>query len=127
MRRGRIFPSLDLVAKERQVKWAQKWWTFWKSFTSILTDRAIMVNVHMDEKWFYKRTNVKELPVSILNERALVKMKHGINFKEHAHFVHLISNCKKFKLEANKDAKNKKQFHVITTFDGHHVFRFIYL
>lgn len=64
MRKDRIFPSLDIAAKERRVKWAQKWWTFWKCVTSLPTDKVIMVNVHMDEKWFYAvraRTNVKEL------------------------------------------------------------------
>ena len=64
LRKDRILPHLDPAAKLRRVNWAKKWWCFWKSVASIPTDDAIVVNVHMDEKWFYavrSRSNCKEL------------------------------------------------------------------
>ena len=64
IRKDRILPHLDAAAKERRVQWAKNWWCFWKSVAAIPTDDAIVVNVHMDEKWFYavrSRSNCKEL------------------------------------------------------------------
>ena len=89
MRKDRIFPSLDLAAKERRVKWAQKWWTFWKCVTSIPTDKALVVNVHMDEKWFYAvraRTNVKEL-TSIGLENNYSRVHHKNNIEKTMYIV----------------------------------------
>lgn len=64
LRKDRILPHLDAAAKLRRVKWAKKWWCFWKAVASIPTEDAVVVNVHMDEKWFFAvrtRTNCKEL------------------------------------------------------------------
>ena len=46
------------------MRWAKNWWCFWKAAASIPTEDAIVVNVHMDKKWFYavrSRSNCKEL------------------------------------------------------------------
>ena len=64
IRKDRILPHLDSSAKKRRVRWAKNWWCFWKAAASIPTEDAIVVNVHMDEKWFYavrSRSNCKEL------------------------------------------------------------------
>ena len=64
LRKDRILPHLNAAAKLRRVNWAKLWWTFWKGVASIPTKDAVVVNVHMDEKWFYAvrtRSNCKEL------------------------------------------------------------------
>ena len=65
-----------------------------------------------------------DFPVSILNEKALLKMVDGIEYCEHARFIHLISNCKKFCVDAKQDKKN--EFYIQTSFDGSRIFRFLF-
>lgn len=63
-------------------------------------------------------------PICILNEKAMIEMVPGIDVKENAHFIQLILNCKKFKVEAIRDARCKNQYHFITTFDENCMFKF---
>ena len=89
LKKDRIIPSLDLNAKERRVEWAETWWTFWKCVRSIPTNRAIVVNVHMDEKWFYAvraRTNIKEL-TSIGLEGNYSRVHHKNNIEKTMYVV----------------------------------------
>ena len=62
MRKTRLLPALDLMAKLRRVVWAQTFWMFWKCMCAINSDATILVLVHMDEKWYFAiktRTNQK--------------------------------------------------------------------
>ena len=89
LKKDRIIPSLDLNAKERRVEWAETWWTFWKCVKCIPTDKAIVVNIHMDEKWFYAvkaRTNIKEL-TSIGLENNYSKVHHKNNIQKTMYIV----------------------------------------
>ena len=53
MRKDIILPHLDHAAKERRLQWTCDWWMFWKSVRTIPVQKAAIVLVHMDEKWFY--------------------------------------------------------------------------
>ena len=58
-------PHLDAAARTRRVTWAHAFWIFWKSAKYVRTDKAIIVLVHMDEKWFFTiktRANCKVVP-----------------------------------------------------------------
>ena len=62
IRKDRILPSLDPAAKARRIVFAHSFWLFWKSARLIPIEKAIMVLIHMDEKWFYAvraRSNTK--------------------------------------------------------------------
>ena len=50
MRKTRLLPALDLMAKSRRVVWAQVFWMFWKCMCAINFAATILVLVHMDEK-----------------------------------------------------------------------------
>ena len=62
MRKTRLLPALDSMAKSRRVVWAQVFWMFWKCMCAINSAATILVLVHMDEKWYFAiktRTNQK--------------------------------------------------------------------
>ena len=44
---------MDTAAKLRCLVWAYSFWMFWLSVRLIPIEKAIMVLIHMDKKWFY--------------------------------------------------------------------------
>ena len=53
LRKDRILPALDTAAKLRRLIWTHSFWMFWLSAQLIPIEKAIMVLIHMDKKWFY--------------------------------------------------------------------------
>ena len=53
MRRYKLLPSLDYAARIRRFRWASTYMKFWGFVKYIPPDRVRVVQVHMDEKWFY--------------------------------------------------------------------------
>ena len=67
LRKDRVLPSLDSAAKLRRLVWCHSFWLFWHSVKYIPIEKAIMILVHMDEKWFYAvrtRCNTKVLSIT---------------------------------------------------------------
>lgn len=74
----RILPQLSADAMERRVVWANTYWLFWQSVLAVPKEKAIFVNVHMDEKWFYavKCRKNKKVLTSIGVDPANYKAHH---------------------------------------------------
>jgi hypothetical protein len=50
-RATRILPKIDASCKQRRFDWSKAFWCFWEEAKSL--NDAVIVLVHMDEKWFF--------------------------------------------------------------------------